>query len=523
MGVSFQHSDYTEMLPIWTRCIDAANGQDAIHKGGPIYLPQLTDESDQDYKDRLQRTPFYNASKRTIVGLRGMLFRKEPQVAVPDQIETMLNNITLDGTTFDVFCQETVEVLLTTNRCGVLVDYPNVNNANLTQADAAALQLRPLIKRYSCLSITNWKTINIENQLVLSMVVLKEQVALDDPEDEFETEPQIQYRVLDLIPVNNGYQYRVRIFIVENQGDKEVDILLEESYPICQGKPLDRIPFFFLSCDNMTPTVKLPPLLDLINMNLSHYTSTADYEHGCHFTGLPTPVVTGFNGQDNPNQKFYIGSKSAWLFPSPAAKASYLEFTGQGLQELAKNIAAKESKMAILGARMLEPQSAGVESADTVAIRRVGEQSILSALGYNSSNTFTLIMQSFCSFAGAAITDVTVMLNKDFYPVPLDALTLTALIAGYQNGGYSYKTLFNNLQESGLIANDQNVDQEITDIKGINPSPTIQGIEAAKNPTTVGNQEGTPTGPKMDATPATPAPTITQLQKQPAPSAQSAS
>jgi hypothetical protein len=75
-----------------------------------------------------------------------------------------------------------------------------------------------------------------------------------------------------------------------------------------------------------------PPILDLVNLNLAHYLINADYQHGCHFTGLPTPVVSGYEAKEN--EKLYIGSAVAWVFPNPEAKATYLEFTGQGLGAL---------------------------------------------------------------------------------------------------------------------------------------------------------------------------------------------
>jgi hypothetical protein len=106
------------------------------------------------------------------------------------------------------------------------------------------------------------------------------------------------------------------------------DVLLSEVYPLMNGKPLDFIPFTFLSADDTTPEVDEPPLIDLVNMNLSHYRTCADLEHGAHFTGLPTPYVCGAQ-LENPNDKLYIGSQSAWMLKSPDAKVGFLEFTAR--------------------------------------------------------------------------------------------------------------------------------------------------------------------------------------------------
>lgn len=510
MSVKFTHPDYDKMFNIWQRCIDVCEGQDAIHQGGQKYLPQLKDESDSDYKDRVDRTPFYNASQRTLVGLRGMLFRKTPQTVLPPAIEPMLKDVTMDGTSMLIFAQETVERILKTGRCGILVDFPVVDN-KMTQADAKRLQLRPLLKRYTELSITNWQTTTVQNQTILSLVVLKETYTIEG-EDEFENEEGVQYRVLDLDinPDTNKYMYRVRIYQIQMIDGKEVEVLIgEPTYPKVNDQNLEKIPFYFLGVNDTNSVVKMPPLIDLINMNVSHYRVTADYEHGCHFTGLPTPYITGHKTGENPEEKFYIGSHAAWTFGNENTKVAYLEFTGLGLKSLENNIAAKETKMAILGARMLEPQNSGVESADTVAIRRVGEQSILSSLGQNVSDGLTSVLKVFAAFANAASEDLMYRLNRDFYPIPLDALTLTAIVAAWQNQAISYETMFDNLQESSLIDNDQTAEKEQQAISA-NPPPLPPG----KIPTTPGNQTSSAEvhAPKGAATPTTLAPTITQLQ-----------
>jgi hypothetical protein len=86
-----------------------------------------------------------------------------------------------------------------------------------------------------------------------------------------------------------------------------------------------------------------PPLIDLVDANLALYGINADYRHGLHFTGLPTPVVSGYQPQKD-GEKFYIGSTSAWVFPDPQAKAVFLEFTGQGLDALKAPATTRSSR-----------------------------------------------------------------------------------------------------------------------------------------------------------------------------------
>lgn len=505
MSVKHQHPEYTSMINVWQRCIDVCKGQDAIHAAGIAYLPQLKDQEKSEYDNYKNRTPFYNATWRTVVGLQGMLFRKPPKVVVPPVVKPMLDNITLSGTSLHIFGLEVSEECLKLGRVGIFVDFPIVDAENITEADALLGNFRPCMKMYSALSIINWKTTISKNETVLSMVVLKE--AVDLYKDEFEDVEGIQYRVLDLYPMSaNGSKtiniYRVRIFTIN---DKNEDVLMETSFPKIKGKYLENIPFQFIGVDDVSWKIDEPPLIDLVDMNLSHYKTTADYEHGCHFTGLPTPVISGYTPETQ-GEKFYIGSMSAWVFPNSGAKASYLEFTGQGLQALESNLNKKEAYMAILGARMLEVQVRGVESANTAAIHRGGEQSMLASVAQAISIGFTKVLKTFCEFAGAEGSDeVKFDLNRDFFPVPMDALTITALIAGWQNGAYSYASLFENLKAGEIIPLENTIEQEQGDIKKYPPP-------FSNAPTTPGNVKVQEKSPKAKNTDATPAKTITQLQ-----------
>lgn len=459
MSVNFQHNDYTSMLPQWKKARDCAKGQRAVHDAGTCYLPMLGEQSSPEYEAYKARTPFYNATWRTIDGLRGMIFRKPPLVESPASIKPMMDDVTLQGEPLQMFLLDIVEEALTTGRMGIFIDYPMVDISNATRADELRNNFRPMMKLYCAEAIINWKTKTIKNKTVLSMVVLAETGAV--AKDEFEDVNHKQYRVLDLVEVSEEFVYRVRVFTVDKDGK---DQLMSTVYPLIGGKPIDNIPFQFISVDDVNWAVDEPPLMDLVDMNISHYCTTADYEHGCHFTGLPTPVITGYTMDPALDTTFSIGSMSAWIFPNQGAKAEYLEFTGQGLGALERNLAKKENYMAVLGARMLEAQVRGVESANTASIHRGGEQSMLASIAQAISIGFTKALQTFAAFAGETGV-VKVELNRDFFPAPMDSLMLTALIAAWQNGAIGYSTLFDKMKQGEIVKFDGTPDEEQTDIK----------------------------------------------------------
>lgn len=448
--VDTQHPEYKEMLPRWRLCRDLAEGQCAVHKAGELYLPKLKDETDTDYKVRRQRTILYNAFWRTIAGLSGMLFRKPPVIEVQTFLLEMFDDITMSGVPLQVFAQQCAEETLILGRVGILADYPATNSENMTLAEQAAMNLRPSLQMYKAETIINWRMARIGNKTVLAMVVIKEDFEIRKNEFEFEYEDR--YRVLDLDESGN---YRQRVFRIDEKGQDE---LVSEYLPLMNNSTMDAIPFIFIGADNLTPTIEEPALIDMADMNIAHYRVTSMWEHGCFFTGAPTPIIAGYT-QENPGDKLYIGSSSAWVFPDPQTKAFYLEFTGQGLGALERNMDRKEQMMAVLGARMLSPDKKMVEAADTASIHRSGENSVLSGIAQNVSQGLTKALQIFSEWAGGD-SNVSIELNREFLNMPVSAQDLTALVAAWQAGGISQETLFFNLKAGEIYPDDLEFEEE---------------------------------------------------------------
>lgn len=471
MPVNTQHPEYKRMVDRWKRCRDVADGQDAVHAAGELYLPKLQDQRPEEYAAMVKRTPFYNATWRTISGLNGMLFRKPPKVEVPDAAKEMLDDATLTGVPLQLFVQEVCEEALKVGRVGILTDYPEAAAEGLTLADTMAMNLRPCLCLYRAENIINWKTGRVKNVVVLTQLVLREyeEVAVD----EFTTRCEERFRVLDLVGEGDAREYRVRRFKVEEGKDVQIG---GEVYPTMQGKRLDYIPFVFASPDGTTPEVGIPPLIDLVDLNLSHYRNSADLEHGAHFTGLPTPVVAGYK-PDNPEDKLYIGSATAWTFSNPEAHAEFLEFTGQGLGALERLKSEKEKQMAVLGARMLEQQKTGVEKPEAQANQRKGEESTLAAAGQTISLGVTRSLKWFMRWAGQDDKDVSFELNRDFYPVPMTPQMLSSLVSSWQQGAFSDEVLFENLQKGEVVSRETTFEDEQARLEAQEPKLLGQNVD----------------------------------------------
>jgi len=474
MPIASQHSEYSKMLPKWKRCRDAASGQDAVHEAGATYLPMLHEQSSAEYTAYKTRAGFYNAFWRTLSGMVGMVMRQAPVVEVPASVELMRDDITLSGIPLNSFAQTILEEALQQGRVGVLVDSPTVlaPSGAATMADAIAQNIRPMLQMYRAESAINWKMERVNNVMKLTLVVLEE--SEDVSTDEYSSVSEKRWRELTLF---EGI-YRVRIFKLEADIYVQVG---EDVFPTMGGQHMPFIPFLFISADDLTPEVDDPPLIDLVDVNLAHYRVTADYENGCHFTGLPTPVVSGYIKSD-PGEKLYVGSSQAWVFPDPATTASYMTFGGDGLRALTDNLARKEQQMAVLGARMLEPQRQAVESADTANVHRKGEESLLSAAAQNVSRGMTIALRWMTEWAGADPAQTTFAFNDTFYPSPMSTGMLASILAGWNQGapGFSSQEVFAKLQKGGMIAIADNT-FEAEEARIANKQIELQGQQGAFN------------------------------------------
>lgn len=471
MPVNTQHPDYKAMASTWQLCRDVVGGQKAMHAAAERYLPKLQGETAKDYAARKARALFFNATYRTVAGLRGMLMRKDPTVKVSSVAKPMLEDVTQSGLSLVDLAAIVAGEALTVGRLGLMVDYPRgPTGESLTVAQAEALNMRPKMGWYRTEAIINWDTRWVRNKNVLSFVVLAETAQVVG-KDEFEVKSEARYRVLDLAqpPAAEGVDpatvpalaYRVRVF--KPTGKKDEFVLVEGPFfPLMNGKPLEYIPFVFIGVDNTTPTIEDPPLVDLAYANVSHYQSTADVEHGAHKTALPQPYALGIDGNagastaDNPAGKakptFYIGGSEIWLHPDAAGGFGMLEYTGQGLEAIEKRLERKEAHMAVLGARMLEDQKRGVETAEVAGMHRSGEQATLASQGKTASAGIRQALAWFDEWAGGAGGDsVEFALNDEFMPAGMTPQEMTALVGAWQSGALTSEELFTKFQKGGVI------------------------------------------------------------------------
>lgn len=456
MAVNSTHPDYDAYAPLWQKCRDVIAGQEKVHKAGERYLPKLDAQSSEQYSAYKERATFYNATGRTLEGLTGLVFRKPPIADLPTGMEEWRKDVTLTGLSLEAFAQTLVDEVVSVNRAGILVDYPRADPTVITRRQQEAKGMKPFLKLYQAEQIIDWRTGQVNNKTELTQVRLLESVLEPDPDDEFKQVAVDQVRQLFLDEANT---YTIQLWRQAQNGGWEM--FGEPVVPTMGGVSMQYIPFVFVNDQDTTWKTRKPVLLDLVNVNISHYKTTADLEHGAHYCGLPTPYFFGVDPESAPSA---IGPSVIWKSNDPNASAGYVEFSGQGLGALETRLEKKEQEMASLGARMLAPEKKQAESGEALMIRNSGEHSVLASIANSCSDAIRRALEIARDWFRAS-GEVGFTLNTDFVPLPMSPEMLKQLTLAVQSGKMSFETYFENLQRGEIVRPDKTADEELSEIQ----------------------------------------------------------
>ncbi len=477
MPIQTPHPLYRQYKPRWKRARDAVEGEDAVKGATTEYLPKLEDQKDSEYAGYITRASYYNATGRTVTGMSGLVNRKPPKFDLPDAIKPLEERATEKGQTLPEVGKEATHVLLASGRLGILVDRPERDNEP------------PYLVVYAAEEITNWRE---TEDGTLTLVVLAEGYYEPDPEDPYTVYARIRYRELYLTTeldergnevVADGAIYQQRVWESDNPNTAQITTasetykVVEEITPLANGAPLDHIPFVFVNPAGIGTEVWNPPILDIANVNLSHYRNSADIEHGRHLSALPTPWVSGVDASDT-GPKLPLGSGKAWRLPE-GANVGFLEMQNQSMQALKEGMEEKENKMSALGARMIEPPRRGVEAAETARIHQAGTTATLADVADAVGRGLEQALREAAMWEGmteeAAKDAVSLEMNKDFVDSKLTSQELTALVDAYLKGGITMETLTYNLKAGEVLPEDQSIEDEMALLEARNPNASTDG------------------------------------------------
>ena len=417
-GVETHRQELIDITPKYDLIRDILEGEFAVKAAGTKYLPVPNDDvldTSERYKAYKLRAVLYNVTHRTVEGLVGQLFLRDPVIEVPDILQHVVKDANAANMTLIQMAKMACNHVVPYGRGGIFTDYSSVNQA-ASLADLRAGIVRPTINFYKPWHIINWDREKIDSRNLLSFVVLMESKTI---KKEFVIEHKVQYRVLRLIRDEFGELCtKVEVWFKSENGEFEII----ESYIICdaKGAPLGEIPFDFTGSDDNDDTIDEPPIFDTASLNMAHYRNSADFEESCFMLGQPTPWVTGLTEHWAKNVlkgEIFLGSRTVIMLG---------ENTAAGLLQVEPNTLAreamdhKEKQMRALGAKLVQERI--IEATATeVELQNASEDSVLTTIGKNVTTVFQKALERAAAYIGQPIEDIKFKLNDNF-----DLTTMTA-------------------------------------------------------------------------------------------------
>lgn len=450
MPVTSKHPQYQEHIREWEDCQNFFDGEQAVKEAGTRYLPRPEQSTKSEYEAYVMRAFFFPAMERTVSGLAGAIDRKAPTYKLPQRLQYLEDNADSENNSLRQFSKSCLDQCFIKGRYGVLVERPERGGD-------------PYLTLYHAEDIINWN----ETEDGLQLVVLREVYYEQDLNDEFLMQKKTRYRVLKL---EDGY-YVQHIYVNGFAQEQNTYYRNQEITPSRAGIRLDFIPFVFGNVRSITSKIDKPPLLDLVRKNAEHYRVSADYANALYFTGNPILWVRGVKrpaqsrptspGEvEEPQFKLTLGSSRAVYLPNQDAEIGLTECSGHGVNPNHDKAEDVKKEMAVLGARLLEQQRNGVETAETAQIRQSAETSTLAGIVLSVSSTIRKSLEMADKWMGGNGKDIEFELNNDFVDVTINPQLVSTLADMVSKEFISWDTFIYNLRNGELLPPGRTAEEE---------------------------------------------------------------
>jgi len=458
--ITAKHPAYDTFISTWQMMRDAVDGEDCVKErdtvGHQTYLPMksamkaMTDEQLKiaAYNAYKNRADFPEIVAPTVRGCLGLIHSKPSVYELPTALKPMLEKATKDGLSLEGLHQRITAELLRVGRYGLLTGVDEQGEFHLAG--------------YTTETVINWDLTDGQ----LSYLVLDESAEKRDPATN-------KWKVLE--------QFRECVltadgFVSTEWEEKTVDgkktyVPGEPVIATIKGKDkLAVLPFTFIDTMDLTPQPDDIPLYGLAKLAFRAYRLDADYVNALHMTSEPTPYVTGISKEQAPTT---IGAARLWVLEPENAKCGMLEFTGPGLDAQEKAISNTLERAIMFGAQLFTDNKRSAESGEALRLRLGNQSSTLKMIATASAAGLEKALRFAALWAGVNPDEVTVKPNLDFVDRELSPQEILALVSGWQSGGYSRLTLFENMQRGGVVNSERTFEDEQ---ELINSDPVLAGM-----------------------------------------------
>ncbi|CAH9015523.1 putative portal protein [Vibrio phage 242E40-1] len=394
--VQTKHRDYYRYNEKWKLIRSVISGEvnEYLRNVGKTECDNVVGSQRQkEYEDG---AIYYNFTKRTVDGMVGSIFRKDPEIELTTQTMYLLEDVDGNGQGISQQAQAVVRDDIEIGRGGLFVDTPSMEatDGNETSGRVVTLQdqrdgkINPKIQFYPAESIINWRTERFGSVNKLRMIVLREEYEYQSGDNKYLWLTGYQYRTLELD--DEGY-YKQTVTKFNQVGEAVGGDAVYE--PISNGSRMTEIPFVFVGAENNDYAIDEPPMYPLSTLNIGHYRNSADNEEFLHILGQamltisPSDAMSAKWKEYNPDGVKF-GAR-AGLVLGANGSASILQAQPNNANSQAMK--DKEAQAVQIGAQLITPSSQ--ETAEAARIKQGADTSVLASIAVNVSDAYGKAIQ----------------------------------------------------------------------------------------------------------------------------------
>lgn len=486
-SVADKSPEVKEMCEWWDLIAALLGGTSEMRKAGGKYLPRWPNEEVETYDARVKSSTLFPSLKRTVSTLAAKPFTK-PLVYeddVPAELKSLLEeDCDTEGRDLHTLTSEFLQFIVGFGLGGILVDYPKAPVATegppRTQAEEAALALRPYMVQVRAQQLLGWRTERIGDSTTLTMLRFMECVTV--PDGPFNTQNIDQVRLL----TPGAWEVYRQSKVADST---ELEWTLFDS----GTTTLKYIPFAPAYGERLGFMWAKPPLLELAWMNVEHWQSASDQRNILHVARVPILVATGIS---DPLFKVEIGAQNCVKLPDETADLKYVEHTGSAIGAGAEDLKDLEERMRQAGAELLIPRPAQTTKFQVQSENAVGA-SLLQMITAGVQDAVNLALDFMAEYMGKGKgAGGHIKLFNDYAAFNLSEASVGDLLKAEAQGVLSSETVFEELQRRGLVDGTKSWDdeKERLDAQGP-PLGTLgpDGLPIVAPPTKPGVKPPTPT------------------------------
>lgn len=326
----------------WETVDSLMGGTTSMRAAGQKFLPIEPKEEHIDWAARLARTTLDPYYKEGVTHTVSKVFAKELQFSdIPAPLKFLLEDIDQQQRNSTQFAAEVFAEAVNFGVSYLLVDYPKPKAPFANRGQELAAGFRPYWVRVSPLNLLEARSASFNGSERLSVFRYAERVSKDDGTDEYVDQIR-EYRQ----EATESGQPGIVTFTLYRKPDKgsnwqvhDEGILGQEAIPVACVYT-NRTGFF----------MGRPPLMDLAELNISHWRKRSDLENILHICNVPFMLAKGLATGIDPEsgkkaEAFEVNIRKAIVTANTDADIKWIEHAGQTIGMALQDLERLEARM----------------------------------------------------------------------------------------------------------------------------------------------------------------------------------